>query len=89
MAFGSTLATRNTAGSGRNAWETRHCEPLGAALLAGCPGFQTTGEDRGRGVYKAPAIPLCWSVLALLLSSCVTLGFLFRNLPILFCTRVT
>ena len=45
MAFGSTLeelATRNTAGSERNAWETRHCEPLGAALLAGCPGFQTT-----------------------------------------------
>jgi hypothetical protein len=45
MIFGSTLdgpATRNTAGSGRGAWETQHCEPLGAALLAGCLGFQTT-----------------------------------------------
>jgi len=41
------------------------------------------------GVYKAPTTPLYWSVLALSLSSCVTLGFLFRNLPILFCTRVT
>jgi hypothetical protein len=48
MAFGSMLdglATRNTAGSGRGAWETRRCEPLGAALLAGCPGFQTTADS--------------------------------------------
>jgi hypothetical protein len=32
MVFGSTLdglATRNTAGSKRGAWETRHYEPLG------------------------------------------------------------
>jgi hypothetical protein len=45
MVFESTLdglATRNTAGSGRGAWETRQCEPLGAAFLTGCPGFQTT-----------------------------------------------
>jgi hypothetical protein len=45
MAFGSTLdglATRSTAGSGHGAWETRHCEPLRAALLAGCLIFQTT-----------------------------------------------
>jgi hypothetical protein len=36
------LATLNTAGSGRGAWETLYCEPLGAAFLAGCPGFQIT-----------------------------------------------
>jgi hypothetical protein len=40
VVFGTTLdglATRNRAGSGLGAWETRHCEPLGAAI-----GLQTT-----------------------------------------------
>ena len=86
MIFGSTLdrlATRNTTGSGHSAWETRRCEPLGAALLVGCPGFQTT-EDHGRVSIKLPTIPVCWSVLSLSLSSCITLCALFRNLPIFF-----
>jgi hypothetical protein len=51
IVFRSTLdrlATRNTAESGRGAWETRHCESLGAALLAGCPGFQTEKTMVGR-----------------------------------------
>ena len=41
MIFGTTLdglATRNTVGCGRDAWETQHCEPLGAAVLAAVRG---------------------------------------------------
>ena len=43
MVFGSTLdelVTRNTAGSGVPHGRP-DIEPLGAVLLAGCPGFQT------------------------------------------------
>jgi len=88
MTFGSTLewlATRNKAKSGRGAWKTRHCEPLGAALLGRLSGLSNHREDHGPVSIKLPTNPFCWSVLSLSLSSCVTLGFLFRNLPILFC----
>jgi hypothetical protein len=80
--FGWTLdrlATRSMAETGRGAWETRHCEPLGAALLAGYPGFQTTKKDHGRVPIKLPTIPLCWSVLSLSLSSCVRLPNLAKH----------
>ena len=32
------LATRNITGNECGAWETRHCESLGAAFLASCLG---------------------------------------------------
>lgn len=59
MAFETTLdglATRNTAGSGRGVWETRHCEPLRAALLAAVRAFKPLRRPRS-GVYKAPHDP--------------------------------
>ena len=77
MIFGTTLdglATRNTVGSGRDAWETQQCEPLGPAILAAVGGLKPTRRPR-LDAYKAPNDPPCWSVISLSLSSSVSLCF--------------
>ena len=61
MIFGTTLdglATRNTVGSGRDAWETQHCEPLGAAVLAAIRGVLKPTEKTTIGCLSSPLPPV-------------------------------
>src|SRR5271156_239783 len=62
------------AGSRCGAWGIRHCEPLGAAVLAAV-GVSNSPRRPWSVPIKLQTTPFCWSIISISVSPCVALCF--------------